>query len=101
MQSSSVFDKNWKSLIKPSKLYPYDPEIQTPKLVTVKKITAPIKAPVIRFKIFSKKNFDIKPIIKTLPHVKNVKLWYPIIRSVKTKLIITTGMYFLPNIAGT
>lgn len=59
---------------KPFKLYPYIPEAQTPKLVTTKKIHAPNNAPQILNFIFFKKNGEIKPINKTLPHVQCVPL---------------------------
>ena len=81
-------------------MYEYDPVDQTPKLVNRKNIHAPKKAPDILLKIFFKKYFDIKPITMTLPHVKNVKLWYPINKSVIIKLTIKDGIYLVPNNAG-
>ena len=51
-------------------------------------------------KIDEAKNFAVKPIKITLPQVKNKVELKPIIRSVITKLISTTGMYLIPNSTG-
>ena len=64
---------NKKHLCKPSSVNPYIPVDQTPKLVTMKKMTAPNKAPLILLRMFSVKNVDINPIKKTLPQVQ----WVP------------------------
>lgn len=66
----------------------------------MKNINAPIKGPNILVEILFKKYFANNPIIKTLPQVKNVKAWKPIIKSVIKKLKITAAIYFLPKIAG-
>ena len=56
----------------PLKSYPYDPPNQTPKLLTKKNITAPIKAPKILNIIDLLKYLEIKPIKMILPDVNNI-----------------------------
>ena len=56
-------------------VYPYMPEIHTPKLVTKKKIKAPDNAPKIRRLKLALNRFEIRPISKTLPQVKKVPKW--------------------------
>mgnify|MGYP004170486941 CR=1 FL=1 len=86
----------------PFKFNVYIPEvIQTPKLVTMKNIIAPSRAPEILKKIFFRKKFENNPIIKTEPQVNNMVLWNPIKRSVIKKLDIRASIYFLPKNAGT
>ena len=48
-----------------------------------------------------RKNFEDSPITRTLPQVKSVTLWKPIIRSVIKKDTINAGINLKPNIAGT
>ena len=60
--------------INPCKVWPYDPRVQTPKFVTIKKIHAPKSAPEILLIAVDKKYLDINPIKITLPHVNNVTL---------------------------
>ena len=66
-------------------------EIQTPKLVTKKKIHAPKSAPEILKLELALNSCETKPIINTLPS-KKVPVWYPIIKSVIAKLINTAGI---------
>jgi len=46
------------------------------------------------------KNFDMSPISTTLPHVKKVRLWNPIIKSVKKNESKIDGINFLPKKTG-
>ena len=46
------------------------------------------------------KKLEIKPIKITLPQVKKIVEWNPIIKSVKKKLKIKAGINFNPKIAG-
>ena len=93
---TSVYEKKGiasvQHIIRPFKLYSYEPSNQTPKLVTTKKINAPIRAPLILFINPTLKYLEIKPMITTLPHVKKVNACKPIIRSVKKKLISKAGI---------
>ena len=66
----------------------------------VKKIIAPIKAPEILEKTLLINLCDISPITITLPHVKRIVPWKPIIRSVNPKQIINAGKNLIPNRAG-
>ena len=82
-------------------MYPYDPVDQTPKLVIIKKINAPTRAPKTLVYMLDKKNFELNPIKITLPHVKSVKEWKPMKISVMRKLPTNAGRYLIPNSAGT
>ena len=67
----------------------------------MKNINAPQITPVKRIRVFLVKNWEDKPINKTLPHVQWVPLWYPITKSVTAKLIITIGINLNPKNTGT
>lgn len=82
-------------------LQPYDPRLQTPKLVITKKIQAPNKDPIILVLKFFMKLLLIRPIKATLPQVKKVTLCNPITKSVNIKLTNTIGRYLIPKNAGT
>ena len=70
------------------------------KFVIKKKIQAPINAPDILDKMFDIKYFANKPIMITLPQVKNVTSCKPMNKSVKIKQNINAGIYLIPNNAG-
>ena len=69
-------------------------------MVSTKNITAPVKAPNNLSKIDWLNVLEINPIKATLPIVKKIVEWRPIIKSVKNSASITMGINLIPNIAG-
>ena len=77
--------------MKPIRVYPYEPKDQTPKFVMIKNKHAPSKDPEILLNMFFEKNLEVRPIKITLPHVKRVTSWKPMIKSVNTNPINRAG----------